>query len=57
MVELKIEIARDEEDTDILCASLKTDDEIIAGYGETPYDALRDLINELEYQHQYFRED
>lgn len=59
MVELRIKIAKDKEDNNILCASLawETDDEIIAGHGTTPYDALRDLINEMEYQYQYFRAD
>ena len=57
MVELKIKIRRDGGDSETLCASLENTDEIIAGYGKTPYDALRELINEMEYQHQYFRKD
>ena len=39
------------------CASLENQDEIIAGYGGNPYEALRDLIDEMEYHHEYFRPD
>jgi len=39
------------------CASLENQDEIIAGYGGGPYEALRELINEMEYHHEYFRPD
>lgn len=39
------------------CASLENQDEIIAGYGSDPYEALRELINEMEYHHEYFRPD
>lgn len=52
-VEFTIEIIREngEEDTGLFCAS--TDDAsgsdvIFAGHGETPYEALHDLINEFE---------
>ena len=56
MIEFKIKITNDEADN--FCASLEVDkDEIIGGYGTTPYIALRDLIDELEYQHEYFRPD
>lgn len=41
----------------IFCASLENQDEIIAGYGTDPYEALRELINEMEYHHEYFRPD
>jgi len=55
MVELKIKIRQDE---DKLCASLEIDhEEIIAGYGDDPYKAMRDLIDEMEYQHGCFRPD
>lgn len=57
MVKLNIEISTDAEDSTVFCAALKTDESIIAGYGDTPYKSLRDLIDELEYQHQYFRAD
>ena len=58
MVILEIKIYRDEQDKDTICASLEIDkDETIAGYGDSPYEAMRDLINEMEYQHEYFRPD
>ncbi len=56
-VKLEIEISQDGENPKMLLATLKTDDSIIAGSGKTPYNALRDLINELEFQYQYFRGD
>ncbi len=55
-VELRIKIQKDITDKTILVASLENEDEIIAGHSENPYMALRDLINEMEYQ-EYFRPD
>ena len=59
MVKLEIKIFEDNTDKEqIFCASCEIDkDEIIAGYGSNPYEALRDFVNELEYQHEYFRPD
>ncbi len=59
MVSLKIEIVEDKTDKELVfCASCGLDkDEIMAGYGSNPYEALRDLIDEMEYQHEYFRPD
>jgi len=55
-MELTIKIIHDEADN--FCASVAVDkDEIIGGYGTDPYMALRDLIDEMEYQHEYFRPD
>lgn len=58
-VELVIKIEYEEQNIEggKLVASIESDEEIIAGYGDTPYDALRGLVDELEYQHQYFRAD
>jgi len=61
MVKLDIKIYEDNASRvskQIFCASCEIDkDETIAGYGSTPYEALRDFVNELEYQHEYFRPD
>ncbi len=54
---VNVQIVSDPADEDIFTASVESPDSIIAGYGDNPYDAVRDLINELEYQHQYFRAD
>lgn len=58
MVKLEIHIVEDKAlKEQVFRASVENSDEIIAGYGCNPYEALRDLINELEYQHEYFRPD
>ena len=58
MIEFKIKIYREDENTNDFIAQLDVDkDEIIAGHGQTPYDALHDLIDEMEYHHEYVRPD
>jgi len=62
-VELTIKLYREsettenEDDSGLFCAQLTNDDSIIAGHGEDPYEALHDLVNELQFQHEYFRPD
>ena len=57
MVELSIQIIRDDSVPPDLafCASIEQTDSIIAGHGSNLYEALHDLINELEYHHEFFR--
>ncbi len=64
MIQLSIKIVENTGQSDMepasdfrFCASLENQDEIIAGYGADPYEALRELINEMEYHHEYFRPD
>jgi len=49
MVKFTVEITRDA-DTGIFCAlsADAEDDVVFGGHGDTPYEALHDLINEFE---------
>jgi hypothetical protein len=51
MVELHIKIVREQEDDDFLVAYASggdIGDQVIGGTGKTPYEALHDLVYELE---------
>ena len=63
MVKFTVEIIREESepgaDDGVFIASSEDasgGDEIIAGHGQTPYEALHDLINEFEH-HDLYRPD
>ena len=59
MINLEVHIVSDEtiDNKYRFCASLHNADEIIAGYGSDPYEALREMVNEMQFQHEYFRAD
>jgi len=54
-VKLEIEIYREDERTNDFFAKCSVDkDEIVQGYGKNPYEALRDLVDEIE-EAEWFR--